>query len=119
MSKVVRTLLGCKCLDELADQLHQRCHGASGTLTQRRLQLREGHFDRIEVRRVGRQIAHFGADRFDRLANAVDLVGAQVIHEDDIAFAQRRRENLLNVSEERWPIHRTVNDTRRRQAIDA
>jgi hypothetical protein len=44
-----------------------------------------------------------GADRFDRMANAVDLVGAQVIHEDDIAFAQRRREDLLNISEERWP----------------
>src|SRR6266851_9752306 len=76
-------------------------------------------FDRIEVRRVGWQIAHFGADRFDRLADAVDLVGAQVIHEDDMALAQRRRENLLNISEERWPIHRTVNDIRRRQAIDA
>src|SRR3984893_5698889 len=37
MSKVVRALLGCKCLDELADQLHQRCHGASGTLGQRGL----------------------------------------------------------------------------------
>src|SRR3984893_6474522 len=37
MSKVVRALLGCKCLDELADQLHQRCHGASGTLAQRGL----------------------------------------------------------------------------------
>lgn len=31
-------------------------------------------------------MAHLGADRFDRLANAVDLVGAQVIHEDDIAL---------------------------------
>src|SRR5664279_1832002 len=102
MSKVVRALLGCKCLDELADQLHQRCHGASGTLAQRRLQLRECHFDRIEVRRVGRQIAHFGADRFDRLAYAVDLVGAQVIHEDDIAFAQRRHEHLLNIAKKRW-----------------
>ena len=39
MSKVVRALLGCKCLDELADQLHQRSHGASSTLAQGRLQL--------------------------------------------------------------------------------
>jgi len=46
-------------------------------------------------------------------------VGAQVILEDDIAFAQRRREDLLNISEERWPIHRAVNDIRGRQAIDA
>ena len=91
MSKVIRALLGCKCFDELADQLRQRRHSASGVLAQRRFQLRECHFDRIEVRRIGRQIAHFGADRFERLANAVDLVGAQVIHEDDIALAQRWR----------------------------
>src|SRR5665213_374228 len=119
MSKVVRALLGFKCFDELAGQLHQRCHGASSALAQSRFQLRECHFDRIEVRRVGWQITYFSADRFDRLANAVDLVGAQVIHEDDIAFAQRGREHLLNISEERWPIHRAVNDIRRRQAIDA
>ena len=55
----------------------------------------------------------------ERLANAVDLVGAQVIHEDDIAFAQRRREDPLNISDERWSIHRAINDIGRRQAIDA
>jgi len=46
-------------------------------------------------------------------------VSAQVIHEDDIAFVQRRREDLLNIGEERWPIHRAVNGVRRRQANDA
>jgi len=81
MLKVVRALLGCKCFDELADQLHQRCHGTSGALAQRRFQTSEEVPFSIGLKsgESGRQITHSGHDRFDRLANAVDLCGrAQV-----------------------------------------
>ena len=44
--------------------------------------------DRVEVRRVGRQVAHAGADRLNCLPHAIDLVGAQIVLEDEIALLQ-------------------------------
>jgi hypothetical protein len=55
----------------------------------------------------------------DRLSYAVDLVGAQVVHEDDVALAQRRHEHLLDIGEERWPIERAVDDIWRGEAVAA
>ena len=46
-------------------------------------------------------------------------MGAQVVHEDDVALAQGRRQDLLDISQERRPIHRAVDDIGRREAIDA
>ena len=79
----------------------------------------EGLLDWIEVGRVGRQIAHARADSLDRLSGAGDLVSAQVVHEDDVALAQGRYQNLFDISQERRPIHRTVDDIGRRKAVDA
>jgi hypothetical protein len=59
MSKVVRALLGCKCLDELADQLHQRCHGASGPLAQLRTHKIDGV--RQAVKAVGAKVRYLPA----------------------------------------------------------
>ena len=119
MPKIVEALRWRKRLDELADELQQCLYGACRPLAQRRLQLRESHLDRIEVGRVGWQIPHLGADGLDRLARTFNLVGAQVVHEHGVAFAQRRREDLLDIGEERWPVHRAVDDIGRSEAIDA
>jgi len=119
MSKVIGTRLRRKRVDELADEFEQGLDRACGASAQRSLQPGEGLFDWIEVRRVGWQIAHAGAGSLDCLADAGDLVSAQVVHEDDIAPAQGRREDLLDVSQERRPIHRTVDDIGRREAVDA
>ncbi|MCP1838904.1 hypothetical protein ACVIHI_008177 [Bradyrhizobium sp. USDA 4524] len=84
--------------------------------------LRSAAFNRekaCSVGRVGRQITHAGADSLDRLADTGDLVSAQVVHEDDVALAQGRRQDLLDISQERGPIHCTVDDIGRREAIDA
>ena len=43
----------------------------------------------------------------------------KIVHEDDVALAQRRREDLLDIGQERWPIHGTVDDIGCREAIDA
>jgi hypothetical protein len=53
-----------------------------------------------------------------RLAHAIDLVGAQIVHEDDIALFQGRRENLLDICNECWPIHRAIDDIGRGHAIE-
>jgi len=50
---------------------------------------------------------------------AHNLVGAEVVPEDDVAFVQCWHKHLLDIGEERWAIHRTVDDVGRREAIAA
>jgi hypothetical protein len=119
MPKIVGTHPWRKRLDELANELEQGIDCAHGALAQRRLQPGEGLLDGVEVGRVGRQVAHVGADSLDGLANPGDLVGAQVVHEDGVALAQGRRQDLLDISQGRRAIHRAVDDIGRREAIDA
>ncbi len=49
-----------------------------------------------------------GADLFNRPADRRALVTRQVVHDDDVAGGERRRQDLLDVCEEAgaidWPI---------------
>ena len=84
-----------------------------------RFQFGEGQFDRIEVGTVGRQKAELGADRFDRGAHRGLFVDGEVVEDDDIARAQRRDQDLLDVGEERRRVDRAVEDGRRAEAVEA
>jgi hypothetical protein len=46
-------------------------------------------------------------------------VGAQVVHEDDIALVECRRQNLLDIGEECRAIHRAIDDIGSRETIGA
>src|SRR5947209_20499760 len=98
MPKVVGAFVGCKCLEELADELPERLDGARSALAQGGLELGESLLDRVEVGRVRWKIAQgCFADCLDGFAHALDLVGAQVVHEDDVALVQRWDKNLLDI----------------------
>src|SRR5262245_51421016 len=45
-------------------------------------------------------------------------MGAQVVDEDDVTFAQRRCEDLLDIREERRSVHRAVDGIGCRHSID-
>src|SRR5215475_1930455 len=104
MPKVIGAHLRRKRLDQLADELVQGVDRASGAFAQRGLQPGKGLLDWIEVGRVGWQIAHAGAYSLNRLVGTGDLVSAQVVHEDDVALAQVRRQDMLDISQERRSI---------------
>ena len=53
---------------------------------------------------------------FDGLADAGDLVGRQIVHDDDIARPQGRRQHLFAPGEEDLAIHRPVEQHRRDEA---
>ena len=61
--------------------------GAGTDAAQVGLELGEGHLDRVEVGRVGRQVAERRPGRLDRFADARDLVAAQVVQHQHIAGA--------------------------------
>src|SRR5690348_722195 len=82
------------------------------------LELGEGVFDGIEVGAVGRQIEQPCACRFDGLANACDLVGGQIVHDDDVAGTQGRCQHLLAPGSKDLAIHRPVEQHRGDEAVE-
>ena len=57
-----------------------------------------------------RQIAERRADAFDPLANAVAVMTAQVVHDDEVARPQRGDQDLVEVGEKTFAIHRPVQE---------
>src|SRR5205823_7956267 len=66
--------------------------GMLGRFAQMRLEFAEGQFDRVEVRRILREINQRRARRFDRLRDAGDLVDRQIVHGSGSGIASHRRE---------------------------
>src|SRR6201986_2404071 len=83
------------------------------------LDLGEGLFDRIEVRRVWRQIPEPCAGRFDQAAQGSRLVTAEIVHDDDVARLELRDENLLNIGAEAFAVDWAVEQARGREAVTA
>src|SRR3954451_19182441 len=81
-------------------------------LPEQGLDLGKELLDRVEIRRIGRQVKHTGPCRPDRLLDPGDLVNSQVVHRDHVARLQRRREHLLDVGAERRPRHGSIEQKR-------
>src|SRR5687768_601792 len=78
----------------------QAVGGALGGGAQALFDLGEGQFDRVEVRRIGRQEEEAAAGRLNGGAGVLALVRAQVVQDDDLACSQTGSENLLGVGGE-------------------
>src|SRR5450759_3282530 len=63
-----------------------------------RFEFCEGLFDRIEIWGVGRKATHCCACCLDRLTHTGDLVGGKIVHHDDLAGRERRRQASLTLS---------------------
>ena len=72
------------------------------------LDLRERHLDGIEVRAVWRQEHQAGTGCFNGEAHRWNLVGGQVVHDDDIPGPQGRDQNLFDIGEEGGTSHGAV-----------
>jgi hypothetical protein len=114
--EVVSTLAGIEAFQELADSTFKPFDGSLGGGPQERLEFGERQFDGIEVGTVGRQIDELGAYAFDRFADAGHFVSGQIIHHDEVARLERRRQLLLDVAEKHRPVHRAVDDGGGREA---
>src|SRR5205807_6505145 len=82
------------------------------------LELGEHLLDRVEVGAVGREVSEFRARGLDGLANALDLVRAEIVHHDDVAGPKGRREELLGPGAEDLPVDRAVDDARGVDAVE-
>ena len=117
MFKIVDAFLGREGIEGLTDGVPEGIDGSFGGLSERGLELCEGHLDRIEVRRIGRQVEEVCAPVLDGLADAIDLMAAQVVHDDDVTRAERRSEHLLDIGLEDDAVHRSVDHQWRRDRV--
>jgi len=64
----------------------------------------------IEVRRRWRQIPEARTGGSDHLSDGIGLVGADVVHDDDIARLEDRHQQLFDIGAEALPFDRPVED---------
>lgn len=76
---------GKEAVEHAADALDQSVDSSCGLVPQQRLELCEGHLDRVHIGAVGRQVEELGSTVGDRLADAGHLVGGQVIEHHNVA----------------------------------
>jgi hypothetical protein len=103
--------------DKVAERAPGLLEGSQCLGAQQNFEFGEGQFNRVQIRTVGWQVEQLGAARLDRLANAGNLVRAQIVHDDDIATGQRRRQHLLDIGKERLSIDRSIEHAGSDQAV--
>jgi hypothetical protein len=75
--------------------------------------------DRVQVRRVFRQVEEPGADGTDSATYGVGLVRAEIVHDDNVAVPQGRDQNFLDVEKEGFAVDRPLDEPRSGDAIVA
>lgn len=99
--------------DGVAHEIAGSCLGSSEMV----FDLGEELFDRIEVGRVFRQEDELGTGLPDGLADGFGFMGAEIVHDDDIAGDQGRHEHLLDIDLEALAVDRPVEEPRRLDPI--
>ena len=118
VGEIVFALARTNCGESVRDCCDEGIERSGGRLSQQSFQLGEELLDRVEIGAVGRQIAQFGAGRFDRLLDAGDLVAGEIVHHDDVAGAERWNQTLLHIGAEARAIDRAVEHTWRGDLVD-
>ena len=105
-------------LQRRGDQRTDVVKRARAGRAEERFQFGEREFDRIEVGAVGWEKPELGAHGFDGGADLRLFVDGEVIEDDHIARLERRRQDLLDVGEERWIVDRAVEHGRGPEAVE-
>jgi hypothetical protein len=67
-------------------------------------ELGEELLDRVQIRRVFRQVEEPGADGTNGATHGVGLERTEIVHDDDVAVPQGRDQNLLDVEKEGFAV---------------
>ena len=105
MPEVVGAFSSTELRHERANCPVETRNSSLGGLAQEFLEFAVGHFDRVEVRRVLRQVAQCRPDFLDRLSDAGHLVGGKVVDHDDVVALERGNQALLDIGQEHLSIH--------------
>lgn len=97
MSEVVFAFLDRDGVDDAADGVPQDLDGAGFGRSQEHLEFREDVRNGIEIGRIRWQILQRGADRFNQFSDPIDLGAGEMVHHDEVAGRQSRRQALAHV----------------------
>ena len=117
MPEVVATFRAADGRHQRADPAAQTRDGWLGDLSQECFEFGEQHLDRVEIRRVLRQILQRCAGSFDGFFDAGNFVCGQIVDHHDVAAPERRCQALFDISYERHSVDRPVEDHWRRHPI--
>lgn len=112
MLEKVAAFLRADLGEERSDPAMEARDCALGRLAQQRFEFAEDLLDRIEFRRILRQVHEFRPSRLNCFLDAADLVGRQVVHNDDIAARESGRQTLFEIGDEGRSVHRPINHQR-------
>lgn len=112
MAKECHAVCGGETIQGTGHRRLEFIQGSGGGLTQMSLEFGEGHFNRIEVWAVGRQITQTHAPVRQNLADALDLVRGQIVQDERVARTQAWPEHLLEINREDLGIDRSVHQKR-------
>jgi len=95
-------------LQQLSDVSPGLFDGPGFGLAQQSFELGEDLLDRVEVGAIGRQEEQLGAHASNGSAHSTAFMTAEIVHDDDIAWTQARRQHVLDVGQEAasidWPL---------------
>src|ERR1700761_5701747 len=104
VSEIVGAFLWREAIEQRTDPAPGGFDSALCGLAQQRLKLGEDLLDGIEIGIVGRQEEQLGPDGSDGAAYGFAFVAAEIVDDDDIARPQCRHQNLLDISQETFPV---------------
>ena len=106
-------------MQECAKSLPEGLDGTLSGLAHEGFYFGECLLDGVEIRRVFGQEEQLGSSLADGGADGFSLVASEVVHDDDVAFLERRDKTLFDIGQEAFRIDGTVDHARGGQAVDA
>lgn len=97
-----------EAIEEQADALDKAVDTAWRLMPDQGLELREGHFDGVQIWAVGRQIEDLCAPLGDGFADPCNFVGREIVEHHDIAAFQGGRKDMADIGTKGGAIHRAV-----------
>ena len=101
-------VISALCFRELVEgstaEFPELVNGSFSSIAEQFLQLGKSQLDRIQVRRVGWQVAQLGTGGLNRFANTGDLVAGEIVHHYDVARFQSESQMLLDPTAEQRPV---------------
>ena len=88
--EVISALVLRELIEDAAAELPELIDGPFRPVAQQLLELGEGQFDRIQIRRIRWQVSQLGAGSLDRFADPGDFVAGEVVHHHDVTRLQDR-----------------------------
>lgn len=111
------TLDGRKGVEKFANSCPERINGSGGDGAKQGFEFREDLFDGVEVGTVGREIENGRSRCLDGGFYARHFMRGEIVHDNDVALAQRWDQALFNPRPKAVAVDGAVEHSRSRQFI--